>query len=155
VLPRPHLGPMRRGVTLLELVFVLAIIGVMAGIVVPSASYLADRLAVEHQAARILSAYRSAWLTARMQHRLALLRVTADTLAIRTVRSAGAPDTTLVWVATGPALAGVALTSASHTTVFAPDGVAMGLSNTSHTLRKGGAKRQVVVSRLGRVRIAP
>lgn len=146
---------MRRGVTVLELVFVLAIIGVLAGVVAPGATYFADRLAVEHQAARILSAYRAAWLTARMQHRLALLRITADTLAIRTVLSAGAVETTLVWMTTGPVAAGVALTSPSHTTVFAPDGVAMGLSNTSHKLQKGGAKRQVVVSRLGRVRISP
>ena len=90
-----------------------------------------------------------------MQQSLALIRVTADTLAIRTVLSAGAADTNLVWMATGPALAGVALTSASHTTVFAPDGIAMGFSNPSHTLRKGGAKQQVIVSRLGRVRISP
>ena len=78
---------------MLELVVVLTIVGVLAGVVVPEASYFADRVAVEHQAARILSAYRSAWLTARMQQRLALLRVTADTLAIRTVLSAGAAET--------------------------------------------------------------
>ncbi len=146
---------MRRGVTLLELVVVLAIIGVLAGVVAPGASLLADRVTVEHEAARILSAYRSAWLTARMQHRLVLLRITADSLAIRTVLTAGAAETTLTWVTPGPAVAGVSLTSPSHTTVFAPDGVAMGLSNTSHKLQKGGAKRQVVVSRLGRVRISP
>lgn len=144
---------MQRGATVLELVAVLAIIGVLAGVVAPGASLLADRVTVEHEAARILSAYRSAWLTARMQHRLVLLRITADTLAIRTVLTAGAADTTLTWVTPGPSVAGVALTSPSHTTVFAPDGVAMGLSNTSHKLQKGGAKRQVVVSRLGRVRI--
>jgi prepilin-type N-terminal cleavage/methylation domain-containing protein len=146
---------MRRGVTLLELVFVLAIVGMLVGVVAPGAAYFADRVAVEHQATRILSAYRSAWLTARTQQRLTLLRITADTLAIRTVLSAGAADTTLIWMSTGPAGAGVALTSPAHTTVFAPDGVAMGLSNTSHRLQKGGARRQVVVSRLGRVRITP
>jgi prepilin-type N-terminal cleavage/methylation domain-containing protein len=146
---------MRRGVTFLELVVVLVVIGLVAGVAAPAASYLADRLAVEHEAARILSAYRSAWLTARMQQRLTLLRVTADSLAIRTVLSAGAADTTLVWMTPGPAVAGVALTSPAHTTTFAPDGVAMGLSNTSHKLQKGGARRQVIVSRLGRVRISP
>ncbi len=144
---------MQRGATLLELVVVLAIIGVLAGVVAPGTSLLADRVTVEHEAARILSAYRSAWLTARMQHRLVLLRITADSLAIRIVLTAGAAETTLTWVTPGPAVAGVALTSPSHTTVFAPDGVAMGLSNTTHKLEKGGAKRQVVVSRLGRVRI--
>ncbi len=144
---------MSRGYTLFEMLVVVAIIGVVAGIVVPPTSLLTDRLVVEHQAARILSAYRSAWLTARINHRLALLRISQDTLAIRTTPSAGAADTTLVWLAAGPASAGVALTSAPHTTVFGPDGVAMGLSNARHVLMRGGAKREVVVSRLGRVRV--
>ena len=146
---------MRRGVTLLELLVVLALMGVLVGVAAPSARYYADRVEVEHQAARILSAYRSAWLTARSQHRLALLRVTRDTLAIHSVVSAGSPDTTLVWMSSGPDVAGVTLTSPAHTTVFGPDGVAMGLSNATHRLQKGDAKRQVVVSRLGRVRIVP
>ena len=144
---------MSRGYTLFEVLVVLAIIGLVAGIVVPPTSMLSDRLAVEHQAARILAAYRSAWLTARIDHRLALLRISSDTLAIRTIPSAGAPDTALVWMATGPAAAGVSLTSASHTTVFGPDGVAMGRSNARHVLTRGAAKREVVVSRLGRVRV--
>jgi Tfp pilus assembly protein FimT len=146
---------MRRGATVFELLAVLAIIGVIAGVAIPGASALADRLAVEHEAARIMMAYRSAWLAARRAHRLSLLRITPDSLAIRTVPSAGAPDTALYSVSPGPALAGVALASSPHTTVFAPDGVAMGLSNATHVLRKGGAQRRVVVSRLGRVRITP
>ena len=151
----PHLAPMRRGVTVFELLAVLAIIGVVAGVAVPGASALADRLAVEHEAGRIMMAYRSAWLAARRAHRLALLRITPDSLAIRTVSSAGAPDTSVYLVTPGPGLAGVTLASPPHTTVFAPDGVAMGLSNATHVLRKGGAQRRVVVSRLGRVRISP
>jgi len=146
---------MRRGATVLELVAVVAILGIIAGVAVPGASALADRLAVEHEAARIMMAYRSTWLAARRGQRLALLRITADSLAIRTVPSAGAPDTVLYSLAPGPAIAGVALASPPHTTVFAPDGVAMGLSNATHVLRKGGAQRRVVVSRLGRVRITP
>jgi prepilin-type N-terminal cleavage/methylation domain-containing protein len=146
---------MPRGVTLVEVVIVLAVIALLAGMVVPGSAALADRLAVEHQAARLLTAYRSAWVTARMQQRLAILRVTADTLAIRTVQSADDPDTVLAWIAPGPAAAGVALTSPAHTSVFGPDGLGMGLANTSHVLVKGGATRRVVVSRLGRVRILP
>ncbi len=146
---------MPRGVTLLELVIVLAVIGVLAGMVVPSSASLADRLAVEHQAARLLTAHRSAWVTARMQQRLAILRISADTLAIRTVRGANDPDTLLAWIAPGPSVAGVTLASPAHTSVFGPDGLAMGLANTSHVLVKGNATRKVVVSRLGRVRIVP
>ena len=144
---------MERGYTFAEVLVALGVVGVLAGVAAPSAALLADRLAVEHQAGRFLSAYRSAWLSARYGQRIALLRITQDSLAIRTVRSAGAADTTLEWVATGPAAAGVLLASPSHTAVFGPDGVAMGLSNARHVLRKGGAKREVVVSRLGRVRV--
>jgi type II secretion system protein H len=144
---------MRRGVTLLELLVVLTIIGLMVGVVVPSASSMADRLRVEHEAARLLVAFRSAWLTARVQHRLALLRITSDSLAIRTVSSAGAADTVLAWLAPGPAAAGVLLRSPAHTTVFGPDGMAMGFANTTLVLERDRAVRRVVVSRLGRVRI--
>lgn len=146
---------MRRGVSLLELVLTLALIGAMVTLAVPAASYLADRLAVEHEVARVLTAYRSAWQAASSRRHLALLRVSQDSLAIRTVRSAGHPDTVLVWVGPGPGAAGVALTSPAHTTVFGPDGVAMGLSNARHVLEKGGARREIVVSRLGRVRVVP
>ncbi len=152
---RPYSPGMRRGVTLLELVLVLVIVGVLAGVVVPGAGAQADRLAVEHQAARFLTAYRAAWLTARVQQRLAILRVTEDSLAIRTVSGAGAADTLLTWLEPGPAAAGAALQSPPHTIVFTPDGIAMGLANARHVLVRGRAVRQVVVSRLGRVRILP
>jgi len=146
---------MRRGVTLMELLLVLVIVGLLAGVVVPGAGARADRLAVEHQAARLLTAYRAAWLTARVRQRLAILRVTGDTLAIRTVSGAGAADTLLTWLEPGPAAADVALQSPPHTTVFAPNGIAMGLANARYVLARGRAVRQVVVSRLGRVRILP
>ncbi|HEU5217968.1 MAG TPA: prepilin-type N-terminal cleavage/methylation domain-containing protein [Gemmatimonadales bacterium] len=146
---------MQRGATLLELLVVLVIVGVLAGMVVPGSASLADRLAVEHEASRLLVAYRSAWLTARVQHRLALLRVTADSLAIWTVSGSGAPDTTLAWLAPGPAQAGVSIQGVPHTTVFAPYGAAMGFANTTHLLGRGSVSRQVVVSRLGRVRVLP
>jgi type II secretion system protein H len=144
---------MRRGHTLLELMVVLAVAGILAGMLAPGIGSLADRVAVEHQAARLLSAYRTAWLTARVRQRLALLRVSPDTLSIRTVPGAGSADTTLEWIAAGPAAAGVALASPPHTAVFGPDGVAMGFSNARHVLTRGGASRAVVVSRLGRVRM--
>lgn len=146
---------MRRGFTLLELLIILAIIGLIAGTVIPGSAALADRLAVEHEAARLLTAYRSAWVAARAQQRLALLRISPDTLAIRTVSSSNAPDTALAWIAPGPRQAGVTLVSPAHTSSFGPDGLGLGLSNTTHLLVKGNASRKVVVSRLGRVRILP
>ena len=144
---------MQRGYTLIELLVVLAVIALLAAIVVPGSVREADRLAVDHQATRILIAYRMAWSTARAQQRLALLRITSDSLAIRTVRSAGDPDTVLASLSPGPSSAGVSLASSSHTFVFGPDGIGLGVSNFTHVLVRGNASRRVIVSRLGRVRI--
>ncbi|HEV8355295.1 MAG TPA: prepilin-type N-terminal cleavage/methylation domain-containing protein [Gemmatimonadales bacterium] len=146
---------MRRGLTLVELAVTLVIIGLLAGVLVPGAGAHADRLAVEHEAARLLTAYRAAWLTATVRQRLALLRVTPDSLAIHTVSGAGAADTALAWLAPGPLAAGVSLRSPPETAVFGPDGIAMGLTNGRHILVRGRAVREVVISRLGRVRIQP
>ncbi|NOT06703.1 MAG: type II secretion system protein [Gemmatimonadales bacterium] len=146
---------MRRGFTLLEVVMVLMIVGLLASLALPGAAALADRLAVEHEVMRIVVAYRSAWSAARAQHRLALLRITADSLAIRTVGGSGAADTVLAWLAPGPANAGVVLRSSAHSILFGPDGVAMGAANARHVLERGGVRREVVVSRLGRVRVQP
>jgi len=152
---RYDLRCMRRGITLFELLMAIALIGLLAGVVAPRFAFLGDRIAVEHEAGRLLVAHRTAWLYARTHHRLALLRITSDSLAVWTVSSAGASDTTLAWIGPGPIRAGVQLTSPSHTTVLAPDGVAMGLANFTHVLTRGGATRRVVVSRLGRVRVVP
>lgn len=146
---------MRRGYTLVELLVALAVIALLAAIVVPGSARQADRTAVEHQATRILLAYRMAWSAARAQQRLALLRITADSLAIRTVRTAGDADTLLASLSPGPAVAGVALLSPPSTFVFGPDGIGLGVANATHVLARGDAIRRVVVSRLGRVRVMP
>lgn len=146
---------MRNGATLLELMVVLAIIAVLAGLLVPGTVALGDRLAVEHEVARLLGAYRTAWSVARAHGRLAVLRVHPETLAVRTVPTAGAPDTALVWLVHGPARGGVRLESPAHTAVFGPSGITMGAANARHVLVRGRATRSVIVSRLGRIRVTP
>ncbi len=142
---------MRKGYTLVEMLIVLVVIGIVTAIIVPGASRSADRIAVEHQAARIVAAYRQAWIAARTEQRLAILRIAPDSIAIRTVRGAADPDTILVMLQPGPNVAGVTLQN-PHTAIFGPDGVGLGASNTTHVLVKGDVTRRIVVSRLGRVR---
>ena len=153
---RPPDSPfsMRRGFTLIEVLTVIAIVGILTAVFVPGFNRSMDRWVVEHQTLRIVLAYRQAWVAARSQQRLALLRISADSIAIRTTRSSGSPDTTVVSVEPGPSLAGVDLQSPAHTAVFGPDGIGMGAANTTHILVKGNVTRRIVVSRLGRVRVS-
>ncbi len=143
---------MRRGFTLIELLVVLVLIAMVAAILVPGAVRNSDRIAVEHQVTRTVLAYRHAWSAATSTQRLAILRLTPDSIAIRSVPLSGAPETLLVTLQPGPAAAGVRL-EAPHTAVFGPDGVGLGVSNTTHVLTRGAVTRRITVSRLGRVRL--
>lgn len=136
--------------TLVELVGALALIGALASLTVWTAARWADRARVETAAGELLDAYRRAQAVARAWGRPTELEVTADSLVIRAVWH---QESTEVWRAGGPARAGVSLTPARHVTAFLPSGVAQGLANVSHVLARGSARRQVVVSRLGRVRV--
>jgi prepilin-type N-terminal cleavage/methylation domain-containing protein len=144
---------MRRGFTLVEALFVVALIGLAAALAVPAAGRLAGRLALQREVTRIQLAYRQAWSLATSRRRLAILRITPDSIAIRTVARAGDPDTLLAALAPGPRAGGVELQSPPHTAVFGPDGIGMGATNTTHVLTREGMTRKLVVSRLGRIRV--
>jgi prepilin-type N-terminal cleavage/methylation domain-containing protein len=141
---------MRRGVTLLELALVLAITGLMVGIVAPRFQRVADSLAVQRAALELVSAHRRARISAILQNRMVELTVRADSLAIRIP---GMPAD--LWHAPGPQAEGVTLTGPTRPLVFSPVGLTVGLSNASFRLSRGTATRTVIVSRLGRLRVTP
>jgi prepilin-type N-terminal cleavage/methylation domain-containing protein len=141
---------MRRGITLLELLLVLTVIGLLLGIVRPRFATLADGLAVEQMAQQLVGAHRRARMTAILKSRQIVLTIAPESLVIRL--GSGGPES---WRAPGPAHEGVALAGGAKQIVFSPVGITTGLSNASFQLTRGNAARTVVVSRLGRTRILP
>ena len=141
---------MRMGVTLPELVLVLAVAGIVLGIAVPPLSRALDRIEVAAAASHIAAAHSRARLLAVARNRVVVL--TVDSLSL-TIRDRGA--TAALWSRRGPALAGVVLSGAARTFTMSPQGYSLGLSNATLRVSRGKATRAVIVSRLGRVRIVP
>jgi prepilin-type N-terminal cleavage/methylation domain-containing protein len=142
---------MSRGTTLIELLLTLAIAGILAALAVSGASGLRDRLRVEEAAAAIAGAHTRARLLAVTERRVMVLTLAADSLVLRAVESRA--DTVERWRAPGPTATGVGVTGMPRTAGFAPSGVAFGFANGTYTLVRGSARKQVIVSRYGRVRV--
>lgn len=143
---------MQRGVTLIEMAIVLVMIGLLAGAAGPSVSGLRDRYLVTGMAGAVANAHNRARIHAVLTGATTELEVRADSLIVRCVV---AIDTTVVWAAPGPASENITLGGAPRVLQFAPTGVTMGFANATFVLTRGSGHRQVVVSRLGRVRVIP
>ena len=141
---------MRRGFSLIELMLVLALLGLLLGIALPPLAGALDRIEVAAAASQIAAAHTRARMMAISGGRVLILTVDSASLSIR-VR--GSP--TNLWSDRGPALSRVSLIGPARSFTFSPEGFSLGLSNASLRLSRGSATRTVVVSRLGRVRITP
>jgi prepilin-type N-terminal cleavage/methylation domain-containing protein len=141
---------MRIGVTLPEIMLVLALIGIVLGIAVPPLSRTLDRIEVAAAASHIAAAHSRARLLAVARNRVVVL--TVDSLSLN-IRDRG--TTVPLWSRRGPALAGVSLNGPARTFTMSPQGYSLGLSNATLRVSRGRATRAVIVSRLGRVRIVP
>jgi len=141
---------MRRGVTLIELVLVMTVAGILAGIAYPRVGQLLDGIAVERAARAIAMAHRHARAVAIVRGRRTQLSIAADTIRLRPVG-----DTSDSWAHPGPVASGVLLAGPPRVVTFSPVGLATGVSNATYVLTRGASRRTVVVSRLGRVRVTP
>jgi prepilin-type N-terminal cleavage/methylation domain-containing protein len=142
---------MRRGATLLELLAALALASVLAAMALPGSTALLDQLRVEEAASALTAAHARAQLVAVAEQRVTLLTLTPDSLVLRAVESP--TDTVERWRGDGPARRGVQIAGVPRLVGFAPSGVAFGVANGSYTLLRGSARKQVIVSRYGRVRV--
>ena len=140
----------RRGFSLPELITICALTALVSGLALPALKHAMDRRAVEEAARIILVAHREGRYTAVTLHRQTLLRLAADTIELRAFDG---QDTTLLWRRPGPRTLGVTVTGKAHTVRFIPYGYSIGASNASYTITRGAARRRVVISRLGRVRV--
>jgi prepilin-type N-terminal cleavage/methylation domain-containing protein len=139
-----------RGHSLVELLLALAVVGILAGLAIPRVRHVADSLAVEQAAQRIVAMHQRARISAVLESRRTLYRIGPDSLSIAVLADG---DTLLRAAAAGPAADGVALSGPARAITWAPTGIAIGASNGTWRLTRGAARREVVIARLGRVRV--
>lgn len=139
-----------RGMTLIELVVVLVLVFIAAGLAVPRAGEMRDRLLVEHATSEIMAAYGRARLEALRSGGRVLLRAASDSIRLWELQGV---DSAMIWGADGPTVAGVQLVSSIPRIVFGPNGATMGVANGRFTLKRGSIRRGLIASRLGRLRV--
>ena len=141
---------MRNAFTLPELMLVLAVVGILVGIAIPSLSQAVNRIEVHAAAAHLIAAHQRARMMAVVKGQVLTLAIDSAALSI-----AQRGSSTVLWTEPGPAASGVSLPGPTRRFTFAPEGFTLGLSNASLHLVRGAATRTVVFSRLGRVRLLP
>lgn len=142
---------MPRGVTLLELLLTLVVLGILLVLALPAIGAVHDRLQVESASRTLLAAHQRARFVALAERRITVLDLSAARLTLSAVEAP--TDTVRRWETGGPAALGVTVGGMPRRVAFGPSGVGLGVANATYTLRRGAAVRLVIVSRYGRVRI--
>ena len=138
---------MRKGLTAIEMIVVLAVIAVIMGITMPTFARLRDGIAVRNATAEALSAF----ATARHS---AIVRGAA--VGVGVDRPAGYVTVTV----NGEILLqrdlertyGITLSSTRDSTAYSPLGHGLGAANLSLVISRGRVAETLFVSREGRVR---
>jgi len=139
---------MSRGYALVELLLVLAVLALLTALGWPRLAAVVDRQAAARAADRVALAHRRARMLALAHGRSVTLVLRADSLVVRWRDTTGS-----AWQAAGPAADGATLEPSADSLDYAPNGFAIGVANGSYRVRRGSEAAEVLVSRLGRVRI--
>src|SRR2546422_3841377 len=140
---------MRRGLTLAELMVVLAILAGVTAVTLPRLAGFRDWIAVDTAAQEVMTAIAVARSAAIMQGTRSRAVIAADSLRIARWREGSWGDLHR-WP--GPDRHGVGLEASAPAVVCDPIGLAWGLSNTTAVLRRGTRVATITVSRLGWVK---
>jgi len=138
-----------RGITFVELLLVLVLIGLVTAVATPSLGRAVHRLAVREGAERYASVHHAARVLAVARGRLARIELdsSAHRATIALLDPSGAWDTVDVR-SLGPAR----MTFSRGTVTFSPLGIGWGASNTRIVFSSGTAADTLVVARTGRLR---
>lgn len=139
--------PTRRGATLMELVVVLLIIGVLAGIALPNAHLAADRMSARaaiQEAASLFSFARRSAITRRSP-----VGVVIDTGAGAIIVRIGQTELARQGLRERY---GVSLSATRDSMSYDPRGLGYGAANLTVVARRGRGAETLSVSRLGRTR---
>jgi len=149
-----------KGFTLVELMIVIAIFGVLAGIITPSFLEWRDRSKVRGDATELRAAFESAKLRA-IKHNTNVVVVFPDTTSYQVfidtnengVRDAG--EEIMLTRTLGPGVSITTNTFTGNDMAFNPRGMANGPNSTGRVIMTspGGEDYEVVVSSFGRVRM--
>ncbi|HET9066862.1 MAG TPA: GspH/FimT family protein [Gemmatimonadales bacterium] len=135
------------GVTLPELLLGLTLSGIVAGITAPRLVRWPDRMAVEASTAATRDLLDQARTAAIRLARPVGILDSAGALRIRTTI-----DTTPITLRTRQLDPGVTIRGLDRPLGFGPHGLAIGVANRTITIERGRISREIVVSRLGRLR---
>jgi prepilin-type N-terminal cleavage/methylation domain-containing protein len=142
---------MRTGVTLVELMVVLAVTGILTALALPRMSGWKDRLAVSRAGTELVSFYQTARLSAIYRSQRVRLELGGDSL--RAVFEGATDSVFLRWP--GPRQHGVRASVSRPVIWIQPNGLGFGAANTKIVLRRGAAAESLTTSRLGRLRRWP
>jgi prepilin-type N-terminal cleavage/methylation domain-containing protein len=142
------MAAMRKGVTLPELILVLAIIALLLALALPRLAGWLDQIAVDRAAQEIAAFHGTARFTAIARSQRVRLDFSPDSL--RATLEGPTDSVFLRWP--GPARHGVSLTASRAMVRFQPNGLGLGAANTKLVLRRGAAAESLTTSLLGRLR---
>jgi prepilin-type N-terminal cleavage/methylation domain-containing protein len=137
-----------RGITLIELLLALIIIGLLALVGYPRVAGYADAMALGQARAEVVAALDAARGAAIRLGATVAVEEDGPTLVVRRLD----PDTSVWWRGRHPMVHGVVLSGLDRRILFGAEGLAVGASNRTLQLRTARATRRVVLSRLGRIR---